>query len=254
MNPLLIVALIFVIVIIFMVLRYLISDKYKLTDLTDGTSLYIVKSDDLANNGTDVPSSNFAYSIWVYINNWNYRYGEEKVIFGRMGQKSSETNGSVDGVNGKDPCPLVVLGSMENNVSVHLSCFPGSSDIQLTGDDSNSIIHKCTVNNIPIQKWVQIAVSVYGRTMDLYMNGKLVKTCILPGIANINDNADVMVTPGGGFEGWTSKLQYFPGPLNPQDVWNLYNNGYDDLGNMFSNYQLKLSLIENGNESTSYTI
>ena len=48
----------------------------------------------------------------------------------------------------------------------------------------------------------------YNITLDVYMNGKLVRTCILPAPAKINPDASVMLTPEGGFKGWTSNTQY----------------------------------------------
>ena len=112
------------------------------------------------------------------------------------------------------------------------------------------------VSNIPIQRWVNLTLSVYGRTMDLYIDGKLVRTCLLPGIANINNNADIYVTPKGGFNGWTSNLQYYPNSLNPQEAWNIYAKGYGGglLSNLFGSYQVEISLIENGTTQSSVTI
>ena len=91
--------------------------------------------------------------------------------------------------------------------------------------------------------------------MDLYLDGKLVRTCLLPGPAHVDSSADVHVTPGGGFNGWTSKLQYYPNPLNPQQVQNIYSHGYSKgLFNFFGNYQVKLDLVENGNTQSSFTL
>ena len=91
--------------------------------------------------------------------------------------------------------------------------------------------------------------------MDLYLDGKLVRTCLLPGVPQIS-NTDVQITPSGGFNGWTSKFQYFPSSLNPQDAWNIYIQGYG--GNMFSNliksYQVQFSILENGVTYSSVTI
>jgi hypothetical protein len=90
--------------------------------------------------------------------------------------------------------------------------------------------------------------------MDLYIDGKLVRTCLLPGVANVNSNSPIIVTPKGGFDGWTSNLQYYPNSLNPQDVWNIYTKGYK--GSVFSGnpYQIQISLIENGTTQSSLTI
>ena len=255
MSPLSIVLTIVVIVLIFMILRYLISDPNTLQELQDGKITSIIESDSLATNGSNVASSNFAYSSWFYINDWNYRYGEPKVIFGRMGAQSDASGGSVEGISGIDPCPAVVLGAVENNLMVSLGCYPGI-DQQPTSSGGKTIVHTCSVANIPIQKWVNLIISVYGRTMDLYIDGKLVRTCLLPGVASVNNDAKIFVTPKGGFDGWTSKLQYYPNALNPQDAWNIYAKGYGGnfLSNLFGSYDVQISLLENGTTTNSVTI
>jgi hypothetical protein len=73
----------------------------------------------------------------------------------------------------------------------------------------------------------------------------------LPGVANVNNNANVYITPNGGFEGWTSKFQYYPNSINPQEAWNIYTGGYS---NWFSSYKVQISLVENGNTQSSVTI
>ena len=108
--------------------------------------------------------------------------------------------------------------------------------------------------NIPIQNWVNLVVSVYGRSMDLYIDGKLVRTCLLPGIASVNNDANIYVTPAGGFDGWTSRLQYFPNSINPQEVWNIYTKGYSSGLSLFNSYQVQIALVENGNTKSSVTI
>jgi len=214
MSPLSIVITIVTIVLIIYLLRYIFVDPYTLQDIQSGQTSSTINASSLATNGTNTPSSNFAYSIWFYVNDWNYRYGEPKVVFGRMGAMSNSGNGSVEGISGLDPCPAVVLGAIENNVQVSLGCFPGANE-EPTTPGGKTIVHTCSVSNIPVQKWVNLVVSVYGRTMDLYIDGKLVRTCLLPGIASVNNDANIYVTPAGGFDGWTSRLQYFPNSINP---------------------------------------
>ena len=253
MNPLSIVIIVVIIVLLYTLWKYILSDPYTLQGLQNAETSSTISASSLETNGTDVPSSNFAYSIWFYVNDWNYRYGKPKVIFGRMGSKSSTDTGSVPGISGLDPCPAVVLGAVENNIMVSLGCYPGANQ-QPTTTGGNTIVHTCGITNIPIQKWVNLVVSVYGRTMDLYIDGKLVRTCMLPGVASVNNNADIYVTPAGGFNGWTSKFQYYPNSLNPQDAWNIYTKGYGSWSSMFNSYQVEISLVENGQTQSSVTI
>jgi hypothetical protein len=253
MNPLSIVITIVVVVLIFMLLSYIFSDPYTLQSIQDGKTASTIEATSLATTGGSVASSNFAYSIWFYINNWNYRYGESKVIFGRMGGASGEGTGSISGINGLDPCPAVVLGAVENDISISLGCYPGA-DQQPTTPGGNTVVHTCTVSNVPIQKWVNLVLSVYGRSIDIYIDGKLVRTCLLPGVASVNKNSNIYVTPAGGFEGWTSKFQYYPNSINPQQAWNIYNQGYSSLASMLNSYQVQIALIQNGTTQSSVTI
>jgi len=253
MSALSIVITIVVIVLVLMLLRYIFTDPYTLQTVQDGKTASTISSSSLATNGSGIPSSNFAYSIWFYVNNWNYRYGEHKVIFGRMGSLSGNGRGSVPGISGLDPCPAVVLGAVENNISISLGCYPGANQ-RPTTPGGRTVVHTCSVANVPIQKWVNLTVSVYGRSMDVYIDGKLVRTCLLPGVASVNNNANLYVTPKGGFEGWTAKLQYYPNSLNPQEVWNIYSQGYSSWSSMFNAYQLQISLVENGNTQASVSI
>ena len=271
MSVLSIVVMILIIVLLVIIWKYVLSDPFTLQSMQNGQTASTIAASTLATNGTDVPSSNFAYSIWFYINDWNYRYGEPKVIFGRMGAKSTTGSGSVSGINGLEPCPAVVLGAVENNVSVSLSCYPGANQEPIppttssttstssttttsSSTPTNTVLHTCNVTNIPIQTWVNLTLSVYGRSMDLYIDGKLVRTCLLPGVASVNNNSNVYVTPAGGFDGWTSKFQYFPNSINPQEAWNIYSKGYGSWSSMLSSYQLQIALIENGQTQSSVTI
>jgi hypothetical protein len=250
MNFVFIIGVLFVFVLAVMITRSIFFDPTLLQNLQDGKTASTISASSIDTG--DAVASNFAYSIWFYINDWNYRYGEPKVIFGRMGAPSAPGEGVISGVSGIDPCPAVVLGALENNLSVSVGCFPGA-DEEPTVPGGKTIVHTCVIANIPVQKWTNLAISVYGRTMDMYVNGKLVRTCMLPGIASANPNADIHVTPAGGFDGWTAKLQYFSSPINPQDAWNIYSHGYTNWASVFNGYNVKLSVVENGVVQNSMT-
>jgi len=249
-----------VIVLIYIIIRYLFKESTALTGILSGETMKQFSASQLATNGS-VNANNFAYSLWFYVQDWNYRYGEQKVLFGRMNSPTSTTtSGSIPGIPGQNPSPVVYLDALENNVVVALGCYPGANQIPVSSTGTttppslgDAVTNSCLVSNVPIQRWVNLLISVYGRTLDVYMDGKLVKTCLLPGIAMINTSTDIYLTPGGGFNGWTSKLQYFPNPINPQQAWNIYTKGYGT--SLFNtNYQIKVSFDENGSTKSSFTI
>ena len=119
--------------------------------------------------------------------------------------------------------------------------------------------HKCIVRNVPLQKWVNIIVSFNNTTLDIYMNGKLVKTCIMPNTLEMKGgDASAIITPNGdSFSGKTSKFKFWSTPMDPQKAWYTYSDGFAPglgLANFFSKYSVRMALLENNVETTSVTI
>lgn len=229
-----------------MIYHTFVGDDSVLTGLASGQTMQTVNSAALSTSSSSSGNtSNFTYSMWFFVDDWNYRYGETKMLFGRMTAATGN----------KEPCPSVTLGAVQNNLFVHLTVYPGSDDKPMN-NEGNSIVYNCNVPNIPIQRWCNVMISVYGRTLDVYLDGKLVKTCVLPGIAKIDNNSSVFVTPLGGFAGWTSRLQYWPDSSNPQDAWNVYKQGYGRswLNSLFGRYSLKVSVMDGNSETNNFTI
>ena len=248
-----------IIVLLYIVIKYVVKDVNTLSGLVSGQTMQKIEASSLASSSSAGATSNYTYSIWFYIDDWNVKYGEPKVIFGRMASE----------VDKKQPCPLVTLAPLENNLIVSLAIYPGmdsapisttdttttSTDVSSSDADSISI-HRCMVANVPIQKWVNVLISTYGRSLDIYIDGKLVRTCVLPGVARIESSTPVYITPNGGFSGWTAKFQYWPESCDPQKAWNIYKAGYGAsmLAGLLGKYTIKLSLMEGDVEDSSFSI
>jgi len=237
MNVKNIILIVVIIILLIILIRYIVKSRSTLSGLTDAKTMTTIQSSDLDTSNTTASTSNFCYSIWFYIDDWNYRYGEPKVIFGRM-----------SGLN--EPCPSVVLAATQNNLVISQEVYPGA-DSQPT-DNSSAVVHTCNIPNVPLQKWVNLIVSAYGRSMDVYIDGKLVRTCVLPGVSKVDPDANVYVTPNGGFSGYTSSFQYWADSCDPQKAWNIYKKGYGGswLGSL-GKYTIKISLMEGETEDGS---
>lgn len=243
MNPVIrnILLAIIIIVIGIIAYRYFSSNKTHLSNLKSGKSAVKIKASKLPHNKG---SNNFAYSIWFYVSDWQYRLTETKEIL---------TRGTKDESN-----PRITLAPYENNVHINVTTFPVSGGSQ--EEDSNLSEVKsnqdCVIRNFPLQRWVNLIISLNGRTLDIYLDGKLVRTCILPGVAKPLTDADISITPDGGFAGWTSNLQFWSNPLNPQEAYNVYKAGFgaSGWGSLFDKYKIKVAYLVNNTEEGSFSI
>ena len=66
-------------------------------------------------------SSNFTYSLWFYVRDWNSRFGEPKILLDRANN-----------------CPKITLGAMQNDIDIVMDCYPTSAT---TGTSTTSVSH-----------------------------------------------------------------------------------------------------------------
>jgi len=234
LQTLLVVAVLAVVV--YVIYTFFDKKSKLLSKCRSGTKSLTIPSKKLHGNKH---TNNYAYSIWFYVSDWQHRLSESKDLIVRGGSAGSAN-------------PRITLAPYENNIQISIDTYPTQGAGHHLGSQPTQS-PTCSINNFPLQRWVNLAISLNNRTLDTYLNGKLVRTCILPAPAKIDPSAPVMLTPGGGFMGWTSNLQYFPGPLNPQEAYNIYVQGPKCSGGsgFFSKYKLKLAYLVNNQEEAS---
>lgn len=229
-----VVLVIVALIVLYMIISYFNPSSNKLSGLKQGNVLETISAKSLPNGNN---SNNYTYSMWFYVSNWNTRLSEKKMILQRGGDSSGSSGN-----------PSVYLTPFENNIEIELSTYQVSSNTPAQP-------FTCGIQNVPLQKWVNLLISLNGRSLDIYIDGKLVRTCVLPNPSKINNNDNIFITPGGGFEGWTSKIQYWPSPMNPQQAYDIYKQGFGGGGmNFFDKYRIKFSYLVDNEERGSFEI
>jgi len=150
---------------------------------------------------------------WMYVKDWNYGYGKPKSVV----KRPDSTNGAV--MN-----PQISLHPTDNSLQVSVSVYPateggtGKSQPAAAGHSGSSDdVFVCEVPNIPLQTWFSVSVTVFGRNMDIYIDGKLVKSCFLSGVPK-PAVGDIQLTPDGGFSGRMCNFYHYPKMLTPSDA------------------------------------
>jgi hypothetical protein len=197
---------------------------------------------------------NYGIQWWMFIQDWDYKFGEKKPIIRR---------GSEGVYN-----PYIYLGETDNTMFVNVSVFPhdaGSAaasepaSVAATGgatDDSFA----CKVPNVPLQKWFACGVSVSGRNLDIYLDGLLVRSCLLPGVPK-TPTGSLEIMPGGGFSGSVIDLFHYSRALLPADAQQFAAKGtkgtsYNALpSKSLFGYKVNLGVIDDsGKQVKSFTL
>lgn len=159
--------------------------------------------------------ADYGLQYWMYISDWDYRFGQDKDVLKRV----AANNPSVVG-------PRIFLAPNENTLHVQISLYPtdqeaGSSDpgVSSTGDS-----FMCSVENVPLQSWFAVSITVFQRNLDIYINGRLVKSCVLPGIPK-PALGDVILNDNDGFAGSICNVNGYSEMLNPEDTKRFHGKG-----------------------------
>ena len=226
-----------VIIILYLVYVFVFSDTTTQLLYSGGNA-----KDAVTVKATKFPSNkasiDYTFSIWVYVNSWNYRYGSSKVIY----QRSDANNTTF--------APKVSLGQSTNKLEISMTSYPDSGQTQTPTPNDWEI------NNIPIQKWCNIIVSTNNRAVDTYIDGKLVNTNVLKGVPMTNKNYSAYLCPDGGFSGEISKFKYYARTISPREAYEIYREGPGGnwLSDLMNQYKLKLSFLKDNEEINSFEI
>jgi len=150
----------------------------------------------------------FTWSVWLYIDDLEYNKGVMKHIFHKGDDKVISQN--ID-IASTATCPALYLHQNKNALIIFMNTF-GSMNEQVEIDD------------IPLNKWINVAIRIEGKIMDVYINGKISKRHIFDAVP-MQNYGDTYVNANGGFSGMISDLWYHNRALNGVELLDIVNKG-----------------------------
>ena len=280
-----IISMIVIIILLLLVYYYFKKNKGITTGLNDARYYKYIDPKDF---GLPVgPTNSFATSIWVYIKDNAsgalsgggttsariiYYIGSNELA-GIRGQRFPRVGSIGEPTENKHGVPVTTpnmfLTKNLNDVMVMVGLDgndPTTLKIIVAGDEEFSI------NDFPLQTWVNITLSVYNSSLDLYINGKLVSSKIKQNLLiEFPDSDETIVSLGNpfnvfdkednetdytslttGFSGYTSRFKFFNNSLTPNEAYDIYKSGpgSSSLVNMIGSRGLDIN-FKNGQEVTS---
>lgn len=285
-NPITIIGLLVVIILAFIlsyIMYYFISSNLfnQSRVIISGTKMpvlcNILKKNNITKKNPSGNGKKRTYTFWIYINDLNYMTNSYKNV-AYIGDENSLKNRSPYIFLDKNNNKLFVrfskqdiTSSGDDSLSNNFENAKSANDIDNMGDFYNFISQGITIDYVPIQRWVHIAIVIndIGRsaTMSAYVDGDISKM-ITNGnemsesqghnynITNLDLDKDNILYTGGnktdynqpGFSGLISKFSMYNYDLNDRDIYNDYNEGPID------NLLAKLGLGAYGIRSPVYKI
>jgi hypothetical protein len=263
MDLKIIIGVVIVVIILYLIWSYFFTSVKVLMSFQNASTLNCISGKDVAQSGL----SNYSFSTWVYIGDWSVNYSSCKNII--CIRKSPL-------VGGNDTLFQLYLDPTRNDLHIYVKAESSSSSISSSSSkpykDCPISKSTCSVTNFPVQSWVNISISVYNRAVDVYIDGKLVRTCPLTNVAKTIGEGSTIYIGGGsgsgtdcggvsdlkGFSGYIASVLYNPDIISPQDAWNTYAKGYSNsplgINNLFQRYKLEFAFLKDNNVIKSFKI
>ena len=207
----------------------------------------------------------YTISFWMYIHSWDYRSGLPKSVLQIV---DSNLRGSTLFTS------ILYPNEQKLMVRIHTEKHGDDMDYTLNSNFDNLLggnagaqmfspsmsTPMCDIQDIDLQRWINITVSVNGRIVDVYYDGKLNRSCVLPDIPSAPDSGtqSVLIGQKGGFGGKISGIQFYAYPLTPDRIYAIYQAG--PVSNNFLGYlsdRLGIKLMYSGatlDKSNSITV
>ena len=154
----------------------------------------------------------FTWSIWIWIknppltSNPSSLPNQYKHIFNK-GNDAIDSEGLVNPNN----APGLYIGKKFRQLVVVMNTF----------DDLKEEI---TIDDIPIEKWINVIIRCTQQQLDVYINGTLTKSHMLNSVPKQNYD-DIYVALNGGFPGYISTFQYFAKSIGTNKIQNIVETG-----------------------------
>jgi len=125
-------------------------------------------------------------------------------------------------------------GVIDNQAPVNPPSSYSVSDIvaNYNKNDKYTSNDRCDIiNGIEYQRWVLITVVGNSRTLDVYIDGKLARSCVYMGGYSINPSTDDMIIANvglgnnGNLKGYFSHANFFTYAMTPAEIWSVYQQG-----------------------------
>jgi hypothetical protein len=245
-NMVVIIIIVVVILVVAAYFLYKYLNSYEATQSVTKTLVPYIQDAKEAKRFTNgsIPKSTqgneYNYSVWIYVSDYTHRNGEDKCILYKGDVTNDVFNNATASLENpnRNGNPSLWLLKKNNTLRVQIALETEYDNIEACSiegftshagenNNSNSLrvkLHNCDIEHFPLQRWVCVNLSLSNNVVDIYLNGELVRSCMLNGAPLLN-NSDLLVCPSGGFNGFLANLKVSDKALGTAEIKSVYRKG-----------------------------
>ena len=99
---------------------------------------------------------------------------------------------------------------------------------------------------------MNLIISFNGAAMDVYVDGKLVKSCVVNTGSRIGETQSIVLgyADANNDVGFITNVKLKAAPIAPQEAWDIYSQGFggSPWSDLLNKYKVKLSFIVDNQE------
>ena len=260
------------IMLIFVLYYFLNSDDS--TVLSKKLDLGIQQPDiPVATLGTTATATRYSYEMWMYV----YQFpGTSSYIISRRATDATDRVPAVQAVQAvtavqgraDDPATVVneyvapvagvrgvaavaeVPANIFQNIGIKIDGAAPKLSVEYSSNQAKK--EHLITDNLPLQTWVHLIVSIDNTFVDVYMNGKLIKS--------FKDTIDAPSSTSnlvyGQVNCYLAKLTRTTNATDPQTAWDSYSagNGENPLVKYLASFGLSVTLQKNNQDYSKITV
>ena len=188
------------------------SSPYLVSGVKDARKLLIIPQDPKNPNSVPVMRSRnqdkgieFTWSVWLNVDDLVYKNGQKKHVFHKGSGNFKEQTAFPNNA------PGLYIHPTRNSLIVIMNTY-------------KNIVEEVEITDLPMHKWVNVAIRVEGRIMDVFINGDIALRHTFDGVPKQN-YGDVYVNLNGGFSGQLSDLWYHNYALSGVKIMDIVRAG-----------------------------
>ena len=158
----------------------------------------------------------YTFGGWFYIRDLDYKYSRPKHIF---------HIGDDHGINAS---PGVWLHPSNNNLIIRMHTHNRASG-SLNPEINLKIKKNCDIEDIKIQRWIHLGIVLQNKTMDVYINGRLRRSCTFEDIPKPDNSTTAHINKDGGFDGIVSNMFYSNIAYSAPQIYDIYRKGHKPI-------------------------